>query len=81
MQLKNYQRITQQDFIKTKKIFDKVKGGNPMTDTNTTTNTKNTTNQNTAINLIDKLDNTMALIKIVDQKISLFDKKFISRFN
>ncbi|PKK70516.1 hypothetical protein RhiirC2_829957 [Rhizophagus irregularis] len=75
LQLKNYQRITQQDFIKTKKIFDKVKGGNPMTDTNTTKNTKNTTNQNTAINLIDKLDNTMALIKIVDQKISLFDKK------
>jgi hypothetical protein len=80
LQLKNSQRVTQQDFIKTNNIFDKVKGV-PMTDAtngNTTVNTKETTTKlDTKINLMDKSDNTMALIKTVDQEISIFDKKTI----
>ncbi|CAB5348483.1 unnamed protein product [Rhizophagus irregularis] len=78
LQLKNSQRVTQQEFIKTKNIFDKVKGGVPMIKDNTTVNTKETTTKlDTEINLVDEPDNTMALIKTVDQEISIFDKKTI----
>ncbi|PKK67527.1 hypothetical protein RhiirC2_751588, partial [Rhizophagus irregularis] len=80
LQLKNSQNITQQEFIETKKIFDKVKGGDPTTDTtegNTSVNTKETNVLDTEIKLKDKTDNAMALVKTVDQGISFFERKAI----
>ncbi|CAB4472607.1 unnamed protein product [Rhizophagus irregularis] len=80
LQLKNSQNITQQEFIETKKIFDKVKGGDPTTDTtegNTSVNTKETFDLDTEIKLKDKSDNAMALVKTVDQGISFFERKAI----
>ncbi|PKY24160.1 hypothetical protein RhiirB3_412732, partial [Rhizophagus irregularis] len=80
LQLRNSQNVTQQDFIETKKIFDKVKGGGPTMDTtegNTTVNAKETTKLETEINLKDKSDNAMALVRTVDQGISFFERKTI----
>ncbi|GBC01009.1 hypothetical protein RclHR1_04030004 [Rhizophagus clarus] len=72
LQLKNSQNVTQQDFMETKKIFDKVKGGDTTEDS-----TKETTKLDTEIKLKDKSDNTMALVKTVDQGISFFERKTI----
>jgi patatin-like phospholipase/acyl hydrolase len=77
LQLKNSQNVTQQDFIETKKIFDKVKGGDPMAANNDTVNIEETSKLNTEIKLKDESNNTMALVKTVDQEISLFEKKTI----
>ncbi|PKB92180.1 hypothetical protein RhiirA5_508368, partial [Rhizophagus irregularis] len=80
LQLKNSQNITQQEFIETKKIFDKVKGGDPTTDTtegNTSVNIKETNVLDTEIKLKDKTDNAMALVRTVDQGISFFERKAI----
>ncbi|GBC52328.2 patatin [Rhizophagus irregularis DAOM 181602=DAOM 197198] len=79
LQLRNSQNVTQQDFIETKKIFDKVKGGGPTMDTTegNTVNAKETTKLETEIKLKDKSDNTMALVRTVDQGISFFERKTI----
>ncbi|PKC61116.1 hypothetical protein RhiirA1_488380 [Rhizophagus irregularis] len=80
LQLKNSQKVTRQDFIGAKKIFDKVKGGDPMADTrenDDSVDVEETPELDTEINIEDRSEHTMALVKTVDQEFSFFDKKTI----
>ncbi|RIA98080.1 hypothetical protein C1645_186170 [Glomus cerebriforme] len=82
LQLKNSQKVTRKDFIEAKKIFDKVKGGDPTINatvdaTADATMNKETPELDTEIKLKDTTDNSLALVKTVDQEISFFDKKTI----
>ncbi|RGB22822.1 hypothetical protein C1646_775466 [Rhizophagus diaphanus] len=80
LQLKNSQKVTRQDFIGAKKIFDKVKGGDPMADTrgnDDSVDVEETPELDTEINIEDRSEYTMALVKTVDQEFSFFDKKTI----
>ncbi|RIA88532.1 hypothetical protein C1645_852479 [Glomus cerebriforme] len=65
---KNSHKVTKQDLIEAKNIFDKVKSGNT---------TEKTPKLNTEINLSNNSDNALALVKIIDQKISVLEKKRI----
>ncbi|PKK60696.1 hypothetical protein RhiirC2_792944 [Rhizophagus irregularis] len=80
LQLKNSQKVTRQDFIGAKKIFDKVKGGDPMADTrenDDSMDVEETPELDTEINIEDRSEHTIALVKTVDQEFSFFGKKTI----
>ncbi|RIA80001.1 hypothetical protein C1645_810615 [Glomus cerebriforme] len=68
LQFKYSQEVAKQDLIEAKNIFEKVKGGNAA---------EKTSKLNTEINLNDNSDNAFALIKIVDQEFSFYEKKRI----
>ncbi|GBC04525.1 hypothetical protein RclHR1_05710008 [Rhizophagus clarus] len=63
LQLRNSQEVTKQDLIEATKIFDKVKKGNI---------TEATPKLSTEIKL---KSNSLALVKMVDQEISFFERK------
>ncbi|PKY14127.1 hypothetical protein RhiirB3_465864 [Rhizophagus irregularis] len=67
LQFKNSQKATNQDLIEATNIFDKVKNGNI---------TEATPKLNTEIKL---KSNSLALVKIVDQEISFFERKAFCR--
>src|SRR5581483_7091661 len=68
------QKLTQQDLIEAKKIFDKVKGGNSTTE--------DTVKLNAEIDIKDNSNNSSALIKTMDQEFSFIEKKaFQSLYN
>jgi hypothetical protein len=66
LQLKNSHEVTKQDLIEATNIFDKIKNGNT---------TEAAPKLNTEIKLKGNEGNSMALVKMVDQEISFFEKK------
>ncbi|RIB16734.1 hypothetical protein C2G38_2038322 [Gigaspora rosea] len=82
LQIQNSHNVTQQELNEIKEIFDKVNGKKEESkreeeDLPLNSNTEINSEINSEIKLESDFNNTMALVKIKDQKISFYHKRII----